>query len=407
MASSEMVLSVSNLNEYVSRLLENDLRLRSLRVSGELSGFKRHSSGHLYFSLKDENALIRCVMFRSSAMKLNFEPSDGMQVVLSGSVSLYVKDGQYQFYATGMRPSGEGELYKRFIELRDKLGREGLFDRSRPIPFLPRCVGVVTSETGAAFHDIRTVIARRFPRMRILLAPAQVQGAGAAYSIVEGIRILNDVDEVDVIIVGRGGGSYEDLSCFNDEALARAIFASGKPVVSAVGHEVDFTIADFVSDLRAPTPSAAAELCVPELETLKNSIRERFERMFALVDSRISAAKQQLKLLSSDSVLKKPSVMLEIKRERLDSTAKLLEQRIGEAITGAYMRLETLDRRLEALNPFAVLKRGYAIVLNENGETVCRSADATAGERLKIRFDDGTLDATVDALINAGTRSPN
>ncbi|MBR5947942.1 MAG: exodeoxyribonuclease VII large subunit, partial [Clostridia bacterium] len=254
MAGAETVFSVSNLNEYVCRLLENDIRLRSLKVSGELTGFKRHSSGHLYFSLKDENALIRCVMFRSNALKLSFEPKDGMQVVLSGSVSLYVKDGQYQFYATGMRPSGEGELYKQFLELRDKLSAEGLFDRKRPIPFLPRCVGVATSETGAAFHDIRSVISRRFPTMRILLAPVQVQGMGAAQTIIDGISLLNEVDEVDVIIVGRGGGSYEDLSCFNDEALAMAVFMSKKPVISAVGHEIDFTICDFVSDLRAPTP---------------------------------------------------------------------------------------------------------------------------------------------------------
>ena len=400
MALNETVLSVSTLNEYVSRLLENDLRLRSIRVSGELTGFKRHSSGHLYFSLKDENALIRCVMFRSSAAKLGFEPSDGMQVVLSGSVSLYVKDGQYQFYATGMRPSGEGELYKQFIELRDKLEHEGLFARKRKIPFLPRCVGVVTSETGAAFHDIRTVIARRFPNMRILLAPAQVQGMGAAKTIIDGIGILNGVEEVDVIIVGRGGGSYEDLSCFNDESLARAIFASEKPVVSAVGHEIDFTIADFVSDLRAPTPSAAAELCVPEFDTLVCSISDRQKRMFEMVDARLSSAKQQLKLLSSDSVLKKPTAMLDIKREILNSTVRLLEQRAGEAITGAYMRLENLEQRLEALNPFAVLKRGYAIVLRDSGKTLCRACDAYVGEKLSIRFDDGSLEATVDALTN-------
>lgn len=236
--------------------------------------------------------------------------------------------------------------------------------------------------------------------MRILLAPAQVQGMGAAKTIIDGIGILNGVEEVDVIIVGRGGGSYEDLSCFNDEALARAIFASEKPVVSAVGHEIDFTIADFVSDLRAPTPSAAAELCVPEFDTLVCSISDRQKRMFEIVDARLSSAKQQLKLLSSDSVLKKPTAMLDIKREILNSTVRLLEQRAGEAITGAYMRLENLEQRLEALNPFAVLKRGYAIVLRDSGKTLCRASDANVGEKLSIRFDDGSLEATVDALTN-------
>lgn len=399
MASVETVLSVSNLNEYVSRLLENDLRLRSVRVSGEITGYKRHSSGHLYFSLKDENALIRCVMFRSNALKLKFEPSDGMQVILSGSVSIYVKDGQYQFYATGMRPSGEGELYKQFLELRDKLGAEGLFERKRPIPFLPRCVGVVTSETGAAFHDIRTVIARRFPTMRILLAPALVQGGGAAQTIIDGIALLNGIDEVDVIIVGRGGGSYEDLFCFNDEALARAIFASKKPVISAVGHEIDFTIADFVSDLRAPTPSAAAELCVPELEGLIAALDERKERMSSLVAARLTAARQQIGMLSSDSVLVKPSLMLDIKRERLDSTAKLLEQRAGERITAAYLKLDGLAQRLGSLDPFAVLKRGYAIVSKPEGETVYGASELARGDALKLTFNDGSAEAEVGSVV--------
>lgn len=395
MAGNEIVLSVSNLNEYVCRLLENDVRLNSIKVSGELTGFKRHSSGHLYFSLKDENALIRCVMFRSNAQKLSFDPSDGMQVVLSGSVSLYVKDGQYQFYATGMNPSGEGELYKQFLELREKLSREGLFDRNRSIPFLPRCVGVATSETGAAFHDISSVISRRFPTMRILLAPVRVQGVGAAQTIIDGINLLNEIDEVDVIIVGRGGGSYEDLSCFNDEQLARAIFASKKPIVSAVGHEIDFTIADFAADLRAPTPSAAAELCVPELAVLQDGIKGSLERMTAAVSARISAAKQRIKLLSSDSVLSKPFMMIEAKREKLNAANRLLEQKIAESITAAYLRLESLDKRLDALSPFSVLKRGYAIVTGPNGKTVCSSAELVEGETVSIGFFDGAATASV------------
>ncbi len=396
MASVENVYSVSNLNEYVSLLLQNDVRLKSLRVQGELSGFKRHSSGHLYFSLKDKNALIRCVMFKSSAATLRFAPSDGMRVVLSGSVSLFVKDGQYQFYAKGMQPLGEGELYKQFLELRDRLGREGLFDRKRPIPFLPRCVGVVTSETGAALHDIRSVISRRFPTMRLLLAPAQVQGAGAAQTIIDGIALLNTVDEVDVIIVGRGGGSYEDLSCFNDEALARAIFASEKPIVSAVGHEVDFTIADFAADLRAATPSAAAERCVPELEALEYTLSERQKSMTSAVCRAMESARQRIKLLSSDSVLSKPSAMLDIKRERLNSAVRLLEQKAGENITAAYLRLEGLEQRLHALDPLAVLKRGYAIVSKADGEYVYSAEEISCGSRLTIRFDDGTVEAIAD-----------
>lgn len=398
MAGAETVLSVSHLNEYVCRLLENDIRLKSIKVSGELTGFKRHSSGHLYFSLKDENALIRCVMFRSNAQRLSFEPSDGMQVVLSGSVSVYVKDGQYQFYATGMRPFGEGEFYKQFIELRDKLKAEGLFERKCPIPFLPRCVGVATSETGAAFHDIRSVIARRFPTMRILLAPVSVQGAGAAQTIINGIGLLNEIDEVDVIIVGRGGGSYEDLSCFNDEQLARAIFASKKPIISAVGHEIDFTIADFAADLRAPTPSAAAELCVPELDALRSGIAESLDRIASAAMAQLNAAKQRIRLLSSDSVLSKPSAMLDMKREKLNAAKTLLEQKTAEGITSAYMRIESLEKRLDALSPFAVLKRGYAIITNRNGETVHNASALTDGMPIGIRFYDGTVAATVEKV---------
>lgn len=398
MASVETVLSVSSLNEYVSRLLDNDLRLRSLRVSGEITGYKRHSSGHLYFSLKDEGAIIRCVMFKSSAEKLSFEPAEGMKVVLSGRVTLFARDGQYQFYVTGIRASGEGEQYRRFLELRDKLKGEGLFDRKRPLPFLPRCVGVVTSETGAAYHDIRTVIARRFPTMRILLAPAQVQGVGAAATVIEGIRILDAVDEVDVIIVGRGGGSYEDLSAFNDEALARAIYASKKPIISAVGHEVDFTIADFAADLRAATPSAAAERCVPELAAIRAALGDRRSAMVSAVQARMTGAKQQIRMLSSDSVLSKPAMMLDIKREKLNSSVRLLEQRIGESITAAYARLETLKSSLDALSPYAVLRRGYAMVSKAGGETVCSASGVSVGDELVLRFDDGSVDVSALAV---------
>lgn len=395
MAFAEKVVSVSELNKYVSLLITNDARLKSLKVGGELTGFKRHSSGHIYFSLKDENALIRCVMFKSYTDQLSFAPEDGMQVVLSGKVSLYEKEGQYQFYATGIRLAGEGELYKRFIELRDKLEKEGLFARKRSLPFLPRCIGVATSETGAAFQDIKSVISRRFPTMRIVLAPVQVQGAGAAQSIIDGIERLNSIEEVDVIIVGRGGGSYEDLFCFNDEALARAIFASEKPVVSAVGHEIDYTICDFVADLRAPTPSAAAELCVPEFEVLRGTLQNMRERMNTVVFSQLSAAKQRIKLLSTDSLLAKPAMVIEMKREKLNASKKLLEQKTGEAIMAACMRTESLEKRLEALNPYSVLKRGYAMVTNCDGKTVYEASELKAGDSISLKFADGTICASV------------
>ena len=265
-----MLVSVTQLNEYVRRTLASDPMLRGLSLRGEISNFKRHTSGHLYFSLKDENARIACVMFRQHAFGLRMQPRDGMRVVLDGAVSLYAQGGQYQFYAESMRPDGVGDLYLRFEQLKAELEREGLFDPSlkKPLPLLPRTVGVVTSPTGAAVRDIVSVSSRRNPGVHLLLCPASVQGDSAAGEIVRAIKTLDRLPEVDVIIVGRGGGSIEELWAFNEEAVARAIFACRTPVVSAVGHETDFTIADFVADLRAPTPSAAAERAVPVRDDL-------------------------------------------------------------------------------------------------------------------------------------------
>lgn len=239
--------------------------------------------------------------------------------------------------------------------------------------------------------------------MRILLAPVSVQGAGAAQTIIGGINLLNEIDEVDVIIVGRGGGSYEDLSCFNDEQLARAVFASKKPIISAVGHEIDFTIADFAADLRAPTPSAAAELCVPELDALRSGIAESLDRIASAAVAQLNNAKQRIKLLSSDSVLSKPSTMLDMKREKLNAAKNLLEQKTAEGITAAYLRLEGLEKRLDALSPFAVLKRGYAIVTDQNGETVYNASELSDGSHIGLRFSDGTVAATVDKSNEKGS----
>ena len=398
MASTDAALTVAQLNNYAKNLLENDARLHSVRVRGELTGFKRHSSGHLYFSLKDESALIRCVMFRSSAASVRFSPQDGMKVVLSGSVSLYVKDGQYQFYANTMRQEGEGDLYQQFLELQKKLEAEGLFARKRPIPFLPACVGVVTSETGAALHDIVTVIRRRFPTMNILFAPAQVQGETAPATIIDAIRLLNESGRPDVLIVGRGGGSYEDLSCFNDEGVARAIYGSRIPVVSAVGHEVDYTIADFVADLRAPTPSAAAELCVPELEGLTYDIETRRERIDDIIKNAVASAKKQVQLLAGSAALSKPATLVEQKRAKLQKAADSLRTAVDSAMAANYARVDTLSEKLDALNPFAVLRRGYAIVTDEAAQPVMSAENAFPGQKLSIRFRDGMVAATADSV---------
>ena len=392
---AETVYTVSLLNEYVNTLLKNDVRLRSIKVSGEISGFKIPSSGHLYFSLKDENALVRCVMFRSYAQGLSFLPENGMKVVLTGSISIYVKDGQYQFYATGMKKAGEGELYREFLELKEKLEKEGLFARKRPIPKLPKCVGIVTSRTGAAVHDMITVAKRRFPMMDIIIADASVQGANAPKALIEALALLNETGRPDVIIIGRGGGSYEDLSCFNDEALARAIYASRIPVVSAVGHETDYTIADFAADMRAATPSAAAETVVP----VYNELAERIVILRAALDksmmNALDSAKKRLSVQKNASVFANPAGISENKRQHLNFIRLNLDNSAGEAIASAYAALDAVHQSLEAMNPRNVLKRGYAIVRGIDGDYIKSAADTLPGQKLNITVADGDFDAAV------------
>ncbi len=360
-----MVVSVSQLNEYVRRTLASDPMLRGLSLRGEISNFKRHTpSGHLYFSLKDEGARIACVMFRQHAFGLRMEPCDGMRVVLEGSVSLYAQTGQYQFYAESMRRDGVGDLYLRFEQLKATLEQEGLFDASlkKPIPLLPRTVGVVTSATGAAVRDIISVATRRNPGVHLLLCPASVQGEAAAGEIVKALRTLDALPSVDVIIVGRGGGSLEELWAFNEEAVARAIFACKKPVVSAVGHETDFTIADFVADLRAPTPSAAAERVVPSQEEL----RAVLEGCAALLEQRMDARMQALgaRLMHARAVVQAygPTRTLERRCEQLLHMRTLLDARMIRALDARAQALQSVKGRLDALSPKGVLSRGYAYV---------------------------------------------
>ena len=281
-------MSVSELNEYARRLLASDPLLRNLEVSGEISGYKHHYSGHRYFTLKDSGARVQCVMFRQDGMSLDFEPCDGMKVTVKASASIFVRDGSYQLYVNSMQKSGLGDLYARFEELKSKLMAEGLFDaaRKREIPLLPKKIGLVTSETGAAVRDMIRVARRRNPNIGILIAPCAVQGAAAVPEIVRSIRRLNENGECDVLLVGRGGGSIEDLWAFNEEAVARAIASSRIPVISCVGHEIDFTIADFVADLRAPTPSAAAEMAVPVYSEISDSLRPILQLVFACAGKR-------------------------------------------------------------------------------------------------------------------------
>ena len=394
------VFRVSELNEYVSLVLSNDPNLCDLRVSGEISGFKRHSSGHLYFSLKDESALVRCVMFRQQAIRLNFQPQDGMQVLLYGKASLYEKDGSFQLYANYLKKSGEGELYLRFLKLKKELEERGWFDeaRKRPIPFLPRKIGVVTSGTGAAVQDILNIISRRFPRMPVVVASVRVQGAGAAEEIAKAIRQMNRKNAADVLIVGRGGGSIEDLWAFNETVVAEAIVQSKIPVISAVGHETDFTIADFAADLRAPTPSAAAELAVPEMDAVYEAVRLESRRMKRALQSRVERMRANVKLFASAKAFRLLENRLMSERQSLDNTRELASRGAKDRISRARAELNQLSVKLRALDPSAVLERGYAILTDENGRAISGVTSMQAGDRVGIRMHDGTADAKIDQV---------
>lgn len=410
--ASDWVLEVSDLNEYVRRTLAADPMLRSLRLRGEISNFKRHTSGHWYFTLKDERCRISCVMFRQNAMRMSLRPADGMQVVLTGSVSLYAEGGSYQFYAEAMRPDGLGGLYQQFEALKARLAAEGLFDagRKRMLPLRPRKVAIVTSRTGAVLQDIRRVAARRDAGVPLVLLPVQVQGAGAAEEIAAAIHRAGRLPGVEVVITGRGGGSMEDLWAFNEEIVARAIAACPVPVISAVGHETDFTIADFVADVRASTPSNAAELAVPDVAELVDGLRMMRGRMtqgmlstLRRSEARLANCHRRLENQRPDQKLAALRQLLSENRRRLDAAADgvvsenvpklaMLEVRLKHAADAALnVRRERCARaaaRLSALNPAGVLERGYALVLA--GDRVISDA-AQAQTNMTLRFRDGEV----------------
>ena len=394
---ADWTLSVSQLNEYVRRLLAGDPMLRSLRVQGEISGFKRYTSGHLYFTLKDEEACVSCVMFRSAAETLDFRPQDGQRVTIRGSASLYPQRGQFQLYVETMQREGVGELYMRFEALKRRLTAEGLFDQAikKEIPAYPRVIGVATSPTGAVLRDIVRVARRRDPNISILLAPTSVQGAGAAGEIVHALEQLNRQGEADVILCGRGGGSIEDLWPFNEEIVARAIRASKIPVISCVGHETDFTIADFAADLRAPTPSAAAELAVPEAAALRAAIDGLLESGAAAIERRLTLERAHLARLNASAALNMPSRLL---IERRETALERLTGRMTRAAQAMPQtkraRLDGLMRALGAVNPNAVLERGYAVV-RQNGQAVTDASALDVGDLIDVTLKNGTLGARV------------
>ena len=387
--------TVTELNEYIKGRLETDARLSRVFVRGEISNFTRHSSGHLYFSIKDEGGQIRAVMFRSAAASLTFVPEDGMKVIITGSVSLYVKGGSYQIYVTSLRPDGLGALYLAYERLKRKLEEEGLFseERKRPLPPFPKKIGVITSPTGAAIRDILHITGRRYPLANILLYPALVQGEGAPASLLAGLRYF-EASDADIIIIGRGGGSIEDLWAFNDEAVARKVASMPMPVISAVGHETDFTICDFVADLRAPTPSAAAELAVPDVRELILSLDGAAERASnALLylakrkRERLSSLEERLHLLGSGRLFDSKRQKISYLSEKMQSAMKMhLERKNSEIALRA--------QKLEALSPLRVLGRGYCVA-ESRGALVASVEDAAIGDPLSITLSDGKISAVV------------
>jgi len=393
-------LSVSELNEYARRLLATDPLLRALEVTGEISGYKHHYSGHRYFSLKDENARVQCVMFRQHALGLDFQPEDGMRVTVRASASIYPQNGSFQLYVTAMRQAGQGDLYIRFEKLKQKLMAEGLFDpaRKREIPAFPRVIGVVTSQTGAAIRDIIHVARRRNPNVGIVLSPCLVQGPEAAADIVRAMDRLNRARACDVMLVGRGGGSIEDLWAFNEEIVARAIAASPIPVVSCVGHEVDFTISDFVADLRAPTPSAAAELAVPRLDQMKAELDGMLARLAGALASGQRLRRLALERVGASAALTAPGRMLiEPRRSALDQAERRLIAAMPVRLERSRHRLDALAASLRALDPSSVMERGYAVV--RQGEHIVARASGVDGSRpLRVCFSDGELTADITAI---------
>lgn len=389
------LLSVTQVNEYLKMLLDGDRVLSSIYVCGEISNFKLYSSGHAYFTLKDETGQLKAVMFRSYASKLKFYPTDGMRVIAHGRVSVYEASGQYQLYVDELQPDGAGALAMRYEQLRRKLESEGLFDlaRKKPLPTMPVRIGVITSPSGAAVHDIRNILGRRFPCAEMILFPSAVQGAEAPEQLCAGIEFFGATGMCDVIIIGRGGGSAEDLWAFNDETLARTVAACPIPVISAVGHESDFTICDFVADKRAPTPSAAAELAVPDKNELLATLSAQQARMTALLSGRLSQEKRILRQISEAPVFKRPERIFDAFRMRVSERESRLERCAEKALETRRNRLAGVGGRLEAMSPLAVLSRGYAAV-SRGGVAVTRAAQIVAHDELEIRFADGTVTAT-------------
>ncbi|MBD8923261.1 exodeoxyribonuclease VII large subunit [bacterium] len=391
-----MAISVSELNSYIKNKIADDEYLNNVLIKGEISNFKNHYTGHMYFTLKDENSLIKCIMFKSYAQKLDFMPKDGMKVFVLGGVSVFERDGIYQIYVKAMQEDGVGILYKKYEELKQRLDEEGYFDEShkQKIPLMPKVIGVLTSQTGSVIRDIINVSTRRNPNVQIRLYPVPVQGEGAAEKIADGIRFMNENNLADVLILARGGGSLEDLWPFNEEIVAHAIYNSKLPIISAVGHETDFSISDFVADLRAPTPSAAAELAVPDIYEIKQKINVYQNRLRMSLVKKVEIMKLRYEKCMNSRVFKEPTRNINDNYLRIDNYIKRLENTIKIKQKEEKTKYIELVSKLDTLSPLKTLTRGYSIVEIDD-KIIKSSKQLSTGDKIKLRFSDGQKNAEI------------
>lgn len=392
-------ITVTDLNKYIKDKIDGDEMLNNVLVKGEISNFKNHYTGHMYFTLKDENSLIKCVMFKSYTTHLSFMPKDGMKVMVLGSVAVFERDGVYQIYAKAMKEDGLGSLYTAYEELKKKLEREGLFaeEHKKKIPFMPKTIGVLTSNTGAVIRDIINVSTRRNPGVHIRLYPVPVQGPGAAEKIAEGIKFMNENKLADVLIIGRGGGSLEDLWPFNEEIVARAIYDSELPIISAVGHETDFTIADFVADLRAPTPSAAAELAVANIDDVRETLKLYNNRYKVALKKKIELMRLSYEKCMARPAYKNPTQKINERYMVIDMKVKALQNSMMLKLKEAKTSFVKETAKLDSLSPLKTLTRGYSIVTKQESGKVIKSVDdLNSGEKVNLRLSDGQKTATID-----------
>ncbi len=391
--------SVTEINEYIKWLIDGEMQLQDIYVVGELSNFKKHTTGHCYFSLKDEKSEIRAIMFSSNARKLGFVPENGIKVIVHARVGVYAQGGSYQLYVDAMQPDGIGSLYLAYEQLKDKLSKEGLFDEryKKPIPRYPKRIGVITSPTGAAIRDIINVTKRRYPCVQLVVFPTLVQGPDAPAELTRAVEYFNISNNVDTIIIGRGGGSIEDLWAFNDEGLARAIYRSNIPVISGVGHEIDFTICDFVSDIRAATPSAAAEIATPDINDINNLLNGFNYRFSSAFKGLISSYRNKLDDLAKSKVFLKPETMLDVPKMRFFAIAEKLESSIKSLYSAKKGQFAEINGKLAMLNPMSVISRGYGAVFKEDGSVIKSIREVNGGDIISIKISDGKLNATVNS----------